>query len=84
MDHQLPSDLDDQPTEDHIHLPPNSLVPIAVALSLTVAFTGLLIPLKVHLGSVIIPIVSVVGLLMTVASLTAWVRGARREFHDLP
>ena len=84
MNHQPSGDLDHRLAEDHIHLPPNSVVPVCVALSLTVAFTGLLIPLKVRLGPVIVPIVAVVGVIMTVASLTAWVRGARREFLDLP
>jgi hypothetical protein len=70
--------------EEHIHLPPNSIVPICTAISVTVTFTGLLIPVKPSVGGVLIPVVAVVGVVMLAASGIAWLLGAMREYHDLP
>jgi hypothetical protein len=70
--------------EEHIHMPPNSIVPICAALAITVTFTGLLIPVKPVLGGVIIPVIALVGVVMLVASGIAWLLGALREYHDLP
>jgi hypothetical protein len=57
-----------------IHLPPNSWSPINVALSLCMCFIGTLSATWVW----------VIGLVWLIASLTAWFRGARNEFHELP
>ena len=57
-----------------IHLPPNSWSPINVALSLAMCFIGTLSATWVW----------VVGLVWLIASLVAWFRGARTEFHELP
>jgi hypothetical protein len=59
---------------DHIHLPPNSWAPINVALSLAMCFIGTLAATWVW----------VIGLVWLIASLAAWFRGARSEFHELP
>jgi hypothetical protein len=69
---------------EHIHLPPNSLVPICVALSITFTFTGLLIPLKPRVGPVIIPVIALLGIVALVISCVAWFRAARNEYRDLP
>jgi hypothetical protein len=59
---------------EHIHLPPNSWSPISVALALTMCFVGTLSATWVW----------VVGLVSLIASLVAWVRGARNEYRELP
>ena len=59
---------------EHIHLPPNSWSPINVALALTMCFIGTLAATWVW----------VVGLVWLIASLAAWFRGARNEYHELP
>lgn len=59
---------------EHIHLPPNSWAPINVALSLAMCFIGTLAATWVW----------VIGLVWLIASLAAWFRGARSEFHELP
>jgi hypothetical protein len=70
--------------EEHIHLPPPSLVPFAMAASITLTFVGLLIPVKPKLGPVIIPVLAIVGVILVIACGVAWFRGARREYLDLP
>ena len=70
--------------EAHIHMPQNSFVPVCLALSLTLTFTGLLIPLKLTFGAVIIPVLAVVGLLLVLACWGWWIWGGRREYHVLP
>jgi hypothetical protein len=57
-----------------IHLPPNSWAPISVAVSLSMCFIGTLSATWVW----------VVGLIWLIGSLTAWFRGARKEFNELP
>lgn len=57
-----------------IHLPPNSVVPVCVAISFAIAMTGLLVG----------PVMWGVGLVLLIGSLVAWFRGARNEFYELP
>jgi len=64
----------EDPHAHAIHLPPNSWSPINVALSLCMCFIGTLSATWVW----------VIGLIWLIASLTAWFRGARNEFHELP
>ena len=61
-----------------IHLPPNSWVPINVALSLMLFFVGFMTPDPIRWPMV------VVGALWLVASLVQWARAGRNEFLDLP
>jgi hypothetical protein len=68
-DHAAPAAAHDQ-----FHLPPNSWAPISVAVSLTMCFVGTLSATWVW----------VIGLIWLIASLTAWFRGARNEFRELP
>ncbi|HYA00765.1 MAG TPA: hypothetical protein VEK76_10500 [Candidatus Binatia bacterium] len=65
-------------------MPENSLVPICLALSVTLTFTGLLIPLKPRIGGVIIPVLAVIGVILVIACLGWWFWGARREYRSLP
>jgi len=59
---------------DAIHMPPNSWIPIGLALTLAMVLTGFLITAAVW----------IIGLVLTIALLVAWYRAARREFEDLP
>lgn len=61
---------------DEIHMPPNSWVPIAVAIALMITLVGLLPPL--------FPIMAIIGGVLLIASLVAWLRAARNEFAELP
>ena len=65
---------------DEVHLPPPSIVPISVALALAMTLVGFVDQVRGPLG----PLIWGIGLLWLIASLVAWFRGARREFHDLP
>jgi hypothetical protein len=57
-----------------IHLPGPSYQPVAVALGLTLAITGV----------VLFPIVAVIGLVITIVALYLWIRDTRREISELP
>ncbi|MHB8717635.1 MAG: hypothetical protein ACYDAC_01920 [Candidatus Dormibacteria bacterium] len=64
----------------HIHMPPNSIVPLFVALSLACTFVGFIDQVRNSVG----PTVWLIGLAGLVASCVAWFRGARREYLELP
>jgi hypothetical protein len=63
-----------------IHLPPNSFVPVNIALSLAVLFVGFLGDIRVVVG----PVMWLIGLLWFIASCAFWARAARREYEELP
>ncbi|MBJ7595109.1 MAG: hypothetical protein JF886_09660 [Candidatus Dormibacteraeota bacterium] len=63
-----------------VHLPPPSVVPIMVALSLATVLIGFVDQVRGTVG----PLVWGIGLVWLIASLLAWYRGARTEFHELP
>lgn len=63
-----------------IHLPPNSFVPVNVALSLACTFVGFVDQVRGAVG----PLVWGIGLLWLIASCALWFRGARNEFNELP
>ena len=65
---------DDAHHAEHIHMPPNSWVPIVLSLSLAITFVGFLMS----------PIVWGAGLVLVAGSLVAWFRGARAEYLELP
>jgi hypothetical protein len=66
---------------DHaIHLPSNSWTPISGALALALVFVGFLGDVRNAIG----PTMWVTGLVLLVASLAVWARGARTEYHSLP
>lgn len=67
-------DGEDVTAHEHIHMPPNSFVPLSLSLSLTLTMVGL----------VLSPFAWVIGLVWTVATLVVWARAARREYLDLP
>ena len=57
-------------------MPPNSYVPINVALALTCTFVGFLTPVG--------PTIWIIGLVWLAASCFVWFRAARTEFDELP
>jgi hypothetical protein len=63
---------------DHIHLPPNSFVPLSLALSLTLLLTSFVFPEWLRMPGLI------VGGLWVIATLVQWFRAARTEYFDLP
>ncbi len=63
-----------------IHLPPNSMAPVLVALSLAVLFVGFLTDIRNTIG----PWMWLAGLLGLIATCASWARSARREYLELP
>ncbi|MBJ7610143.1 MAG: hypothetical protein JF887_12035 [Candidatus Dormibacteraeota bacterium] len=63
-----------------IHLPPNSFVPICVALSLCLTFVGFVDQVRGAVG----PLIWGIGLLGLIASCVVWFLAARSEFRELP
>lgn len=59
---------------EHIHLPPNSFVPINLSLALAITFVGFLVS----------PIMWGLGLVYVVGTLVQWFRAARNEYLELP
>ena len=57
-----------------IHMPPNSWAPISTAFALCMTMVGFVAAMWVW----------IIGLVWLIASLYAWVRGARREYLELP
>jgi hypothetical protein len=66
--------VDAPPVGEQIHMPAPSILPILNAAGLATAIVGLTISV----------IMIVAGLLLFVATAIVWIRGARREFQDLP
>jgi hypothetical protein len=62
------------PAGEEIHLPGPSLHPVLLAVGITTALVGVTTAF----------FLVVIGVVLTVATLLAWVRGARREFDHLP
>jgi hypothetical protein len=67
---------DGQPEEagEPIHLPGPSYQPVALALGLTLAITGV----------VVFPAVSVIGVVIVLVTLYMWIRDTRRDVSELP
>jgi hypothetical protein len=63
----------DEPGES-IHLPGPSFQPVVVALGLTLAVVGV----------VLFPVMTVIGLLITLIAVVRWIRDTRREMSELP
>ncbi len=59
---------------DAIHLPPPSIWPPVLALGIALILTGL----------VLNRFALIVGAIIAVTAVAMWVRGARKEFEELP
>ncbi len=69
-----PIDRPVPPPGEDIHIPGPSIQPLLLAVGITVAL----------LGVTISRILLIAGIVLTVAVLFAWIRGARDEFEHLP
>jgi hypothetical protein len=68
------SEVQAQEAGESIHLPGPSYQPVVVAFGITLAVVGV----------VLFPILSAIGLLITVIAVIGWVRDTRREISELP
>jgi len=62
---------------DEIHMPPNSFWPAVTALGGAIAMVGVITIKEV-------PIVLVIGIVILLAGIAAWIRDARKEYQELP
>jgi hypothetical protein len=62
------------PVGEEIHLPGPSLLPVAVAISITL----------IVIGSTLGWWLSIVGLIVFVVTVGIWIRDTRRDIEDLP
>jgi len=62
------------PVGEQIHMPAPSILPILNAAGLATAIVGITISV----------VMIVVGLLLFALTAIVWIRGARREFEELP
>ena len=69
-----PLDRPVPPAGEDIHIPGPSIQPLLLAAGITMALLGVTINI----------VLLIAGLVLTVAVLFAWIRGARREFEELP
>ena len=81
-DETLPPHEADSTHGEHteIHLPPNSFVPISLALSLACLFVGFVDQVRNAVG----PLVWGIGLLWFIGSCAMWFLAARNEYKELP
>jgi hypothetical protein len=68
------SDQQAEEAGEAIHLPGPSYQPVALAFGLTLAITG----------AVLFPVVSVIGLVITIVTVYLWIRDTRRDVSELP
>lgn len=62
------------PVGDEIHLPHNTILPLVMAVGITIALVGI----TTWIGFVI------VGAVLFLWTLVRWIRDARRELDELP
>ncbi len=70
-----PLDRPVPPAGEDIHIPGPSVHPVLLAVSIMTALLGV---------TIFRPVLLIVGLVMTVAVIFAWIRGATRDFEELP
>jgi hypothetical protein len=69
-----PVEPDVPPAGEEIHLPEPSILPMLLAVGITIALVGVTIS----------PILIVIGIGLAVPVLYKWIRSARAEFRHLP
>jgi hypothetical protein len=69
-----PLEPDVPPVGEEIHLPEPSILPMLLAVGITLCLVGVTIS----------PILIVAGLLVTIPVLFRWIRSARAEYRHLP
>lgn len=68
------TDAEAEEPGESIHLPGPSYQPVVVAFGLTLAVVGV----------VLFPVMTVIGLLITLIAVVRWIRDTRREMSELP
>ena len=63
------------PAGEEIHLPGPSIHPVLLAGGVTASVLGI---------TIFFPVLLIAGVLLTLGVLIAWIRGARRDFDELP
>ena len=69
-----PLETDAPPVGEEVHMPEPSILPIVNAGGVTLALVGLTLSIAV----------TVIGLILFVVTLVAWVRAATHEISELP
>jgi Na+-transporting methylmalonyl-CoA/oxaloacetate decarboxylase gamma subunit len=70
-----PLDRPVPPAGEDIHIPGPSVQPLLLTAGITMSLLGV---------TIFFPVLLIIGLVTTVWVLAAWIRGARREFDELP
>ena len=70
-----PLDRPVPPAGEDIHIPGPSIQPALLAAGITATLLGV---------TIFRPVLLIVGLVLTIAVLVVWIRGARAEFEELP
>ncbi len=70
-----PLDRPVPPAGEDIHIPGPSIQPLLLTAGITTTLLGV---------TIAFPVLLIAGLVLTIAVLFAWIRGARREFDELP
>jgi hypothetical protein len=69
-----PLDPEIPPVGEEIHLPGPSLLPVLVAVGITLILVGVTTFIEL----------TVIGALLTLGSIVRWIRDTRREIDELP
>ena len=69
-----PLETDAPPVGEEVHMPEPSILPIVNAVGVTLALVGITLS----------PAISIIGLVIFIVSLVAWVRAAAHEISELP
>ncbi|MGZ4271712.1 MAG: hypothetical protein ACXVFK_13130 [Solirubrobacteraceae bacterium] len=67
-------DRDIPPAGEEIHLPGPSIQPVLLTFGITIALVGVTVSI----------VFVVIGAIITLATMAAWIRDARREYDELP
>ena len=70
-----PLDRPVPPAGEDIHIPGPSIQPVLLTVGITASLLGV---------TIFFPVLLILGLVLTIVVLVAWIRGARREFDELP
>ncbi len=69
-----PLETDAPPAGEEVHMPEPSILPIVNAVGVTLALVGITLS----------PAISIIGLVIFIVTLVAWVRAAAHEISELP
>ncbi len=69
-----PLETDAPPVGEEVHMPEPSMLPIVNAVGVTLALVGLTLSIAI----------SIIGLVLFLVTLVAWVRAASHEISELP